>query len=309
MLLPCLCLLLPRAYVVRQFWKLILYVYLALPLRQQQPASLITCYLLPVQIDHKHYTTLDTIITGSYSVYVPKHMPFFRLIDVLKKPGTQKKQLPPKMHPCPVCSLLLTDQEHFFETLLYEGVNDRGFRKKFKQAGGFCSFHSYELKEKKDGLAVAVMYRSLLLKQFTREITPRPEHCPACVYLADKEKHYRSVLLEYMNDPQFIEAFQESPGLCLPHYHGLKAGGTDIPRWFMDFHAAAYKALEKEVLTYIDGCNQSLGDNRPELSRKTELIYQDVIRMLNAYPGRTEAAAAQWNGTEVSKKLFTSTLF
>lgn len=52
-----------------------------------------------------------------------KHLPFFKLIDACQEGG------------CSVCTTLRNDEAKYFDSLLYEKVNNRHFRAKFNLGG------------------------------------------------------------------------------------------------------------------------------------------------------------------------------
>ena len=89
----------------------------------------------------------DTSQTAGSRTQDDKHLPFFKLIDACREGG------------CPVCATLRGDEAGYFDSLLYEKVNNRHFRAKFNLGGGFCGYHAKYLEGLHDALAVVPHYR------------------------------------------------------------------------------------------------------------------------------------------------------
>ncbi len=59
---------------------------------------------------------------------------------------------------CPLCSYVTTLIENYYDNILYEGVNDFGFIKKFRKNRGFCNFHTHKLLSYKRTSEIAFVY-------------------------------------------------------------------------------------------------------------------------------------------------------
>lgn len=163
---------------------------------------------------------------------------FFRLLDSCEKPG------------CPVCRCLRIDSEQYLEALLYEQVTDPDTRKRLYASWGFCSWHASMLPKTPDpAFGSSILCEDLLrlvIERFARRSTrraPRPGGpvgrlrgllasrwtpalvalfrrrvaCPACAVITDSETRYLQAALQFVDDPQFGDAYARSEGLCVPH--------------------------------------------------------------------------------------------
>ncbi|TVR00626.1 MAG: hypothetical protein EA403_11340 [Spirochaetaceae bacterium] len=214
-----------------------------------------------------------------------KHTPFFNLIDALKTGR------------CPVCARISLRLNQFFDTLLYQNVNNRGFRADLRANGGFCAHHAHDLAGWKDGLAVAIMHLEFLEAASRNGGVPkRPDAsrtrgrstvsggtggskapaCPACRIVDSEADTTLDLILQYGEDDEFLASFRESVGLCLPHYALLleknrrpAAGIVARQKEFLD-------ALIQQTRDFIDSENVT-AKVRPELSREQRLVWKRLI--------------------------------
>jgi hypothetical protein len=193
----------------------------------------------------------------------PKFIGFFRLVDACARPG------------CPVCRCLTDDARQYLNDLLYEQVNDPDTRRRLHAAWGFCNWHAWMLRETSDpAFGSAIMYEDFLraaIQRFERkanqvvklpraplgwltrlgrrvgrsllaEMYRRRAVCPGCSLIAEAEERYVGLAIQFVNDPQFDHAYQQSQGLCVPHaVRALRLGvGTveaqhlvrrTLPKW------------------------------------------------------------------------------
>jgi hypothetical protein len=212
-----------------------------------------------------------------------KHLPFFKLIDACKEGG------------CPVCATLRGDEAGYFDSLLYEKVNNRHFRAKFNLGGGFCGYHAKYLEGMHDALAVVLLYRQILRYELDGEPVQTGKSCPACDYLQEKERQVKSVLWQYINDPEFVDAFQQTGGLCLPHYRQFKREHLKLPKWFVDFNRRQFEQLFKDSNDYVDACNFTLGGSRDDPEIHAAKVYQQLVEKLYGFIGLRPQVTARGN--------------
>ncbi len=212
-----------------------------------------------------------------------KHLPFFKLIDACREGG------------CPVCTTLRGDEARYFDSLLYEKVNNRHFRAKFNLGGGFCGYHAKYLEELHDALAVVLLYRQILRYELDAEPVQTGQSCPACDYLQEKERQVKSVLWQYINDPEFVDAFQQTGGLCLPHYRQFKREHLKLPKWFVDYNHQQYEQLFKDSNDYVDACNFTLGGSRGDPEIHEARVYQQLVEKLYGFIGLNPHITARGN--------------
>jgi len=212
-----------------------------------------------------------------------KHLPFFSLIDALKQKD------------CPLCYLIVNSIESYFDTLLYEDINDIGFKKKFREQSGFCNFHSYKLLKYNDGLAVSLTYRDVIKKKITqynnkakknnKSNKKSTKQCLVCNVANDSEERYFSIMIEYLEDKEFKNAFIKSEGLCIPHFDIIIKKLKMVPAWFMKFHKSKYETILKQLNKFIESCNFSLGDRRPVITKEEKDVWEKAVKIFSGYEG------------------------
>ncbi|TVR86349.1 MAG: hypothetical protein EA428_14695, partial [Spirochaetaceae bacterium] len=211
-----------------------------------------------------------------------KHTPFFNLIDAVNSGD------------CPVCYCVSLRVRQFFESLLYQNVNNLELRAELRANGGFCHTHAHELGSYNDGLAVAVMHLELLeaaernngvvpasgaslrpsprlrrglFQRGRRESAPAPAGCPVCRVAEEQAANTISLVQQYGEDGEFITAFRQSPGLCLPHLQRYLNRNRNPAAAVMDHQQQRLTDLIARTRAFIDGENATSHDRSP-LSRE-----------------------------------------
>ena len=143
---------------------------------------------------------------------------------------------------CPVCQLLLHQEERWLTVLLVESVNDLSIRRHILTSWGFCHRHAWGMAARTDlggPLATALIYHSLCSQLLLHcgviqgpQSSPnsrqakRPERldqvlpgrpCPACAARARVEHNYTNSFGRYCAQDTFADRYQSSQGLCLEH--------------------------------------------------------------------------------------------
>ena len=215
-----------------------------------------------------------------------KFLMYFHLLDAFREAG------------CPVCSLLARGAQRALDGLMYEQVNDPITRDRLVESHGFCNWHAWMLPRiANSGLGTAIIYQHLL--QVAREVleearqdaaagrralgrrdrffgthgapSPFPEWrrkktpCFLCGLSHQSERDALTVILDYIGEPEFAEAFARSAGLCLSHL-GLAAelGQT---------HPHLPELLDAQALLWRD-LHWELG----ECTRKADYRYADEAK-------------------------------
>lgn len=212
-----------------------------------------------------------------------KHLPYFNVIDSFSSKT------------CPLCFLIKKRIERYFDTLLYEGINDVKFRKQFRENQGFCNYHSFKFVGYKDGLAVAITHRDILadfIDNFSKDNelisfnkNKKGKKCIVCELIKDTESQYLSIIIEYLDEDEFKTNFLSSDGFCIPHYKLILENRKLIPDWFIKFQTNKYKEVLLKVEKYLISCSFSLGENRPKLSEEEKLIWKKVVETLFGFDG------------------------
>jgi hypothetical protein len=220
---------------------------------------------------------------------VDKHINFFELQKACESPG------------CPLCRIVAARAERYIDNMLFEHVSDRGFRAKFRAAGGFCNFHARNLESFRDGLAVAILGRDIMedaLDTFKSHKTAglkkrKPKgQCPVCEERDRIENEYLTFLLETTGDSgeeqELREAFTASGGLCVPHYEKLlqigartsgRIGGP-VPLWLREFHENRFEALLRRTGRFIELSAYGRQDEFAALSPEDQVVWQELAKTL-----------------------------
>ncbi len=143
---------------------------------------------------------------------------------------------------CPLCRLLLRQEERWLMVFLTESVLDLGIRRQILASWGFCRRHAWAMATRTDlggALATAIIHEDLtdrLLQHCGVQagadageeglIITLPEHlatvvpghsCPACLARERIERNYIASFNKYAALPAFLAAYQASDGFCPVH--------------------------------------------------------------------------------------------
>ena len=219
-----------------------------------------------------------------------KHINFFELQKASEKPG------------CPLCTIIALRAEQYIDNMLFEHVSDRVFRAKYREAGGFCAFHSRSLESFRDGLAVAILGRDILEERINSSAKSRPwapkGRCPVCEEQDRIEEEYLSFLAgsgsggrEEDELKSFISA---GDGLCAPHYSGLlftpKGKKRKPPVWLREFHEAKFRELRQRVDQFIELSAYGRQEEFSRLPEKDQLVWKELARLLRGAPSNRPIA-------------------
>jgi len=147
---------------------------------------------------------------------------FHELLEAFKKEG------------CPICRVVTFSIDSYFESMLYESVNDPKVRSDLRKSLGYCIKHSLQLKK-----VVEKTYNkfgaSIIIKDVTKELIKKLDklsklslkelkkiiitshNCPACIHQQSYENNYYSEMLGNLENEDFFNKFLESDGLCFHH--------------------------------------------------------------------------------------------
>jgi hypothetical protein len=135
-----------------------------------------------------------------------RHMPYFVLLEALQQPG------------CALCRLLSSDTRRYLDGLLYESVNDSGFRNVWLTSRGFCHRHAWMMAESANGLGLGILYLALIERWGRRLLDEAPPaYCPVCAHEIKSLRSHVGILEGYWADPDFAAAWEVSDGFCGPH--------------------------------------------------------------------------------------------
>ena len=223
---------------------------------------------------------------------VEKHINFFEFQKAAEKPG------------CPLCRIVSDRAEKYIDNLLFEHVSDVPFRRLHRAAGGFCSYHSRNLVSFRDGLAVAILSKDILLDRIASFETKKPfspkGRCPICIEQDRIEEEYLGFLAQShgntVEEQELRRIFTESDGLCVPHYSALffsqkkkrsnrellktKSKAREIPKWLTDFHDSKYKNLLDRISNFIEFSAYGRQEEFAALTKKDQLVWKEAAAAL-----------------------------
>jgi hypothetical protein len=178
-------------------------------------------------------------------------MDYFELIETFPKPG------------CAVCNLLRVDVERCVDGMVYGFMDTDEMRAAFSAARGLCGEHGWMLKQNKFGnvLGIAKLYAAtlgevlaiidstpiqsapaqsrierLIIGERRSGAAPLADElepaagCMVCERIDEREAVYAAMFDRFRLDERFRTAFDQSDGLCLPHFRTILRALTDPAR-------------------------------------------------------------------------------
>ena len=209
-----------------------------------------------------------------------KHINFFELQKASENPG------------CPLCTIIAKRAEQYIDNTLFEHISDRTFRANYREAGGFCSFHSRGLESFRDGLAVAILGRDILEERILAFDRGRPwapkGRCPVCVEQDHIEEEYLSFLAgsggSGKEEEELRRIITASDGLCAPHYAKLlftpKGKARRLPSWLKEFHETKFRELKRRIDQFIELSAYGRQEEFQRLTEKDQLVWKELALTL-----------------------------
>ncbi len=180
---------------------------------------------------------------------------------------------------CAVCRLLLRNEHEYLDSLLYEYVNDTGIQQAFQRGRGLCNHHSWLLTHHPGySLGVSILFEAALDEvinlleledstvQFSRlettvsgwfdgkntRLADKLESgtpCLACASLVRAEAQYIDTFADYWHDTAIQEAYQQSDGLCLPHFREVlrRISAPNERGQLVEIQRAKWESLKSEL--------------------------------------------------------------
>lgn len=200
-----------------------------------------------------------------------KHINWFALEKACEKPG------------CPLCTIVNERSVRYIDNMLFEHVSDRGFRARFREAGGFCPVHSKNLESFRDGLAVAILGADILsdtMPSLKKRKAVKPKsRCPACEETSRVENEFLGFIAGTEED-QFVDFFTASEGLCLPHYRLMYSSIRKIPDWLVRFQEAKFESLLVRAGQFIEYSAWGRQTDFEKLSPRDKIVWKELTLAL-----------------------------
>jgi len=188
---------------------------------------------------------------------------------------------------CPICRLIQNDVRRFVDGLLYESSVDPSSQQKFRASRGVCAVHSQLLRETRGySVPMATLYEAAIDevlsvldsagstpanklrrnsggRQISEKLKPS-KRCPCCVTVEASERLYTQVFADGLADHAFVQAFQQSQGLCLTHVRRMMehAMPQDARTKFVQAQRAIWKKLLAELDLFMARSGER-GDGKP----------------------------------------------
>lgn len=206
-----------------------------------------------------------------------KHLGFFKFVDSFNK------------NDCPVCKRNDEVSYSYVDNLLYENVNDNLVRRELQKNIGFCKEHSHLLLKIRDPLGIAIIYDSLL-NDFLEIVNSdaykkylKRNNCPICNLIEIQTNQSIKILLDYFNDQEFREKFEQTSGLCA--YHLIKllqsSDKREQKKYYLTFHQNKIKDLKKHLSELIRKNNYRFTNEK--IFDEEAVSWVKALKFLNNY--------------------------
>lgn len=197
-----------------------------------------------------------------------RHLPYFAVLDAARLPG------------CMLCRLISEATRRHMQHLLYENVNDAGFRERWRKARGFCHRHSWMLADSQDALGLAILYHDLI-QSLGREplMEPAGEACPVCESESRALDAHVAVIVQHWDDAELGDAIRASDGLCGPHLRAInrRVRRPEVRQAFAKVSTSALAQLEKDLRALIESCDYL---HAPPSDERIKLAWRRAIEMI-----------------------------
>ena len=177
---------------------------------------------------------------------------------------------------------LRRDVDRCIDGMVYGFMDTDEMRAAFSGSRGLCSEHGWQLKQNKFGnvLGISKLYAATLGEVLsildTTPVEAEPARsrldrllssdrrsgtsaladqlkpvtqCMVCERIAERENDYVQMFDRYMTVPPFRQSFEESDGLCLPHFRAVLSGMRDPigKQVLVELQAAMWRTLKAQV--------------------------------------------------------------
>jgi len=153
-----------------------------------------------------------------------KHMAYYEVLDALARTAE-----------CALCTLETGSLKRYFDTLLYEMVNDPKVRSELSHSRGYCYRHANMLLDCRSSYGTGILYQDHvaafieclrdLLSNSSRRLSAKAARewnthpgCPACRVQKECRERSISLFLKGVAEPDMRGAFERGAGFCIPHF-------------------------------------------------------------------------------------------
>jgi adenylate cyclase len=202
---------------------------------------------------------------------------------------------------CPLCRLRRDTSDRYLRALLWESVNDIGFRERLTRGRGFCRQHARAVLEADRAQSGGSLGAAILLASATRarlaelkripalrtrrtrggiaEASVRPD-CPICGHVAAAERMAVERLLTRLAEPEWLRAIA-SAELCLDDLLRMWSTATDSRNVHWPEVTAAQVATLEQLVARLDSfAHHSSHDRRQLLTDSERTAADDAAALL-----------------------------
>lgn len=189
---------------------------------------------------------------------------------------------------CPVCQLVLRDNEQDMFNLYQDRINKVETHVAFRAGRGLCNAHAWQMAQAKgSAISVAVMYESTVFELLKHADTIQPEgsrlisrllgksadgaqaaetleargECLLCESMTKNEDSYLQIIVDNIGEEALRTAYTESiGGLCLPHARAVlrKLSRQADVEWLLAVQIGKWRTLQDDLNKFIDNNEQNI---------------------------------------------------
>lgn len=199
---------------------------------------------------------------------------FYDLVETLPEPG------------CAICTLVERDTARFLDSHLYEYVNTPDTHAAMRASRGLCATHSAQLVDYgAQVLGIAILHAAILDELLKQAAAPRSSsrlgrlrgsgetvagrfeasgRCMACEAMERAEHQHIRALAGHIHEAKLKAAFEQSEGLCLPHFRLALEAAPDAPRHdlLLQMQVEKWRGLKAELDTFAEKYDINHADRR-----------------------------------------------
>ncbi len=198
--------------------------------------------------------------------------------------------------------MVLNSINKYFETLLYEQVNDVNIRAELARSRGFCAKHSAFILKYGDSLGSAILFQqqsqlfcellenlfSLSGKLFKMSACKQwieHKNCPVCIHQLEDRKRYSRVFIDSLenSDSDMKNAFEHANAVCVPHFLFLLnrlASNGKLYKYLIKIEQRKIRELIADIEEFIRKSDYRFSS---EPIGKEQACCQRAIRILSGY--------------------------
>jgi hypothetical protein len=228
---------------------------------------------------------------------------FYDLVETLPQSG------------CVICTLVERDTAHFLDSQLYEYVNESETHAALRASRGLCAVHSAQLVDYgAQVLGIAILHAAILDELLKQAAAPRiissrlgllrgneetvagrlepSGRCMACEAMERAEQRHIQTLAGYIHEAKMKAAFEQSEGLCLPHFRLALEAAPDASRHdlLLQIQLEKWRSLKAELEMFVEKydinhADRSMGAEADSWRRALRLV-SGAARIFGVRRGR-----------------------